>query len=646
MSKLLVVFIIIIFTSQVSFSQHTDWAIKIATTIMKNHPDSMVMKRPINQFDQEVKKDEFEKPRPANWNYEMGVVLTGFERLWQVTRDPKYYDYIQHIMDKYITEDGNILTYNMGEYNSDFIPPGRQLLLLHQTKNIKKYKVAADILRNQIAWMPRNQAGGFWHKLRYPSQIWLDGLYMVEPFYANYAQMTGQTEAFDDIAHQFITMEKYSRDEKTGLLYHGWDESKYQQWANKKDGKSPEFWSRAMGWYAMGIVDVLDYFPTDHPERQELINILNRLSTALVKYQDPVSGVWWQVTDKGGQQGNYLESSGTAMFLFSMAKGVRMGYLPESYLPAIKKGYDGMIKTFVETDAEGMTHFTKTVGGAGLGGTPYRDGSYQYYISEPTRDDDFKAVGPFMQACIEMDLLQQLNIGKGKIVLLDNYFNNEYKNGVKYHYLWHDRFDPGFSILGTIFNDYGAKTATLAAAPTAENLKSADIYIIVDPDTKKETENPNFIQTAHIKAITDWVKAGGVLVLMANDSANVELPHFNELAKTFGITFTNKSRNMVQGTQFEQGKIMVPKGHPIFKGAKKLYIKELSVLSVQPPAKASISDGADVIIATAQIGKGTVFAVGDPWLYNEYVHAKKLPVEFENFEAAKNLAEWLLKQVK
>lgn len=646
MSRLLVVFIITIFTSQVLFSQHTDWAIKIATTIMKNHPDSMVMKRPINQFDQEVKKDEFEKPRPANWNYEMGVVLTGFERLWQVTRNPKYYDYIKHIMDKYITEEGNILTYNMNEYNSDFIPPGRQLLLLHQTQNIKKYKVAADILRNQIAWMPRNQAGGFWHKLRYPSQMWLDGLYMVEPFYANYAQMTGQPEVFDDIAHQFIIMEKYSRNEKTGLLYHGWDESKYQKWANKKDGKSPEFWSRAMGWYAMGIVDVLDYFPENHSNRKELINILNRLATALVKYQDPTSGVWWQVTDKGGQKGNYLESSGTAMFLFSMAKGVRMGYLPESYLPAIKKGYDGMIKTFVETDAEGMTHFTKTVGGAGLGGTPYRDGTYDYYISEPTRDDDFKAIGPFMQACIEMDLLENMLIGKGKTVMIDNYFNNEYRNGVKYHYLWQDRFDSGFSILGSIFNDFGAKTATLSALPTAENLKSADIYIIVDPDTKKETEFPNFIQTPHIKAITDWVKAGGVLVLMANDSANVELKNFNLLAKNFGIQFTFKSRNMVQGTQFEQGKIMVSTGNPIFKDAKKLYIKELSVLSVQPPAKASISDGSDVIIATAQIGKGTVFAVGDPWLYNEYVHAKKLPIEFENFAAAKNLAEWLLKQVK
>lgn len=646
MSRLLRVFIIIILTSQVSFSQHTDWAIKIAATIMKNHPDSMVMKRPINQFDQEVKKDEFEKPRPANWNYEMGVVLTGFERLWQVTRDPKYYDYIKHIMDKYITEEGNILTYNMNEYNSDFIPPGRQLLLLHQTQNIKKYKAAADILRNQIAWMPRNQAGGFWHKLRYPSQMWLDGLYMVEPFYANYAQMTGQPEAFDDIAHQFIIMEKYSRDEKTGLLYHGWDESKYQKWANKKDGKSPEFWSRAMGWYAMGIVDVLDYFPENHSKRKELINILNRLAAALVKYQDSASGVWWQVTDKGGQKGNYLESSGTAMFVFSMAKGVRMGYLPETYLPAIKKGYDGMIKTFVETDAEGMTHFTKTVGGAGLGGTPYRDGTYDYYISEPTRDDDFKAIGPFMQACIEMDLVNKWTVGKGKTVMIDNYFNNEYRNGVKYHYLWQDRFDSGFSILGSIFNDFGAKTATLAAAPTAANLKSAYIYIIVDPDTKKETESPNSIQTTHIKAITDWVKAGGVLVLMANDSANVELKNFNLLAKNFGIQFTFKSRNMVQGTQFEQGKIMIPAGHPIFKDAKKLYIKELSVLSVQPPAKASISDGADVIIATAQIGKGTVFAVGDPWLYNEYVHAKKLPVEFENFAAAKNLAEWLLKQVK
>lgn len=637
--------IILIFISQWTFSQHTDLAIKMAATLMRDYPDSMVMKLPVNaSFEQDIK--DVNKPQAANWNYDMGVVLTGIERLWQVTRDPKYYDYMLHIMDKYVTEKGDILTYYMQDYNSDMIAPGRQLLCLYQTRNIKKFGLAADVLRHQIAWMPRNKAGGFWHKLRYPSQMWLDGLYMVEPFYANYAQMTGAKEDFDDIAHQFIIMEQHSRDAKTGLLYHGWDESKLQQWANKKTGQSPEFWSRAMGWYAMALVDVLDYFPENHPKRAALINILNRLATALIKYQDSASGVWWQVTDKGGQEGNYLEASSSAMFVFSLAKGVRMGYLPESYIPAIKKGFNGLLQTFTKTDNNGVIHYTNAVAGAGLGGDPYRDGSYQYYISEPTRDDDFKAIGPFMQACIEMDLLEKLNIGKGKTVLLDNYFNNEYKNGVKYHYLWQDRFDSGFSILGTIFNDLGAKTTTLPAAPTSENLKNADIYIIVDPDTKKETENPNFIQAAHTKAITDWVKAGGVLVLMANDSANVELLHFNQLAKAFGIQFTNKSRNMVQGTQFEQGKIMTPTGHPIFKDAKKLYIKELSVLSVQPPAKASISDEKDVIMATAQLGKGIVFAIGDPWLYNEYVNGKKLPVEYENFAAAKNLAEWLLKQVK
>lgn len=502
------------------------------------------------------------------------------------------------------------------------------------------------MLRKQLAWQPRTKADGFWHKLIYPTQMWLDGLYMGEPFYAEYALMEGRTEDFDDIARQFMLMEKVARDEKTGLLYHGWDESRLQKWANPKTGTSPEFWSRAMGWYIMGLVDVLDYFPKDHPQRKELIGILNRLSTALVKYQDPATGVWWQVTDKGGQPGNYIESSASSMFIYGLAKALRMGYIDESFLPAIKKGFDGITKNFVETDADGLIHLTKGVGGAGLGGKPYRDGSYEYYIKEPTRTDDLKAIGPFMEACIEMDMLEKLPIGKGKTVVLDNYFNHEEKNGMIYHYTWDDYFDSGYSWFGSLFNDYGATTTMLASEPTKENLAKANVYIIVDPDTKKETANPNFIQGKHLEAIKDWVTNGGVLLLLANDTANSELKHFNELTKEFGIEFTGKNRNMVKNDVFEQGRFTIPAKHPIFKDPKKIFIKELVTLSIKKPAKAILKDGRDVIMATAQVGKGTVFVLGDPWIYNEYMNGRRLPAEYENFKAATNLVEWALAQAK
>jgi unsaturated rhamnogalacturonyl hydrolase len=381
-----------------------EYAKQMAVTIMNQYKDSMVVKKYASHLEQDNLP---EGNRPANWNYEIGVVLIGFERLWKLTNDQAYIDYTKHIVDHFITANGSIRTYVMDEYNSDNIPPGRQLLRLHELYKEEKYKIAAKTLRDQISWQPRNKAGGFWHKLKYPSQMWLDGLYMVEPFYAEYAVVNKQPQDFNDIINQFVWMEKYSRDAKTGLLYHGWDESRLQRWANPKTGLSPEFWSRSMGWYMMALVDVLDYIPPTHVRREELITILNRLSTAIIKFQDAKSGVWWQVTDKGNKEKNYLESSGTAMFVFALAKAVRLNYLPAGFNTALQKAYKGMIKEFVKQDPNGQYHYVQAVAGAGLGGVPYRDGTYEYYVNEPRRDDDLKAIGPFLQACIEMELLKK-----------------------------------------------------------------------------------------------------------------------------------------------------------------------------------------------------------------------------------------------
>ncbi len=389
------------------------YARQMAATIMDQYKDSMVVKKYASHLEQDnliqpgQTAEDAQKNRPANWNYEIGVVLMGFERLWKMTGDKRYYDYTKHIVDHFINAEGTIRTYIMDEYNSDNIPPGRQLLLLHKISKEEKYKIAAQTLRNQISWQPRNKAGGFWHKLKYPSQMWLDGLYMVEPFYAEFAVLNKEPADFNDIINQFTWMEKYSRDVKTGLLYHGWDESRLQGWANPKTGLSPEFWSRSMGWYMMALVDVLDFIPKTHPRRIELVNILNRLSAALVKFQDAKTGVWWQVTDKPNKEKNYLESSGTAMFVFALAKAVRMKYIPQSFYTPLQKAYKGMIREFVKEDASGQYHYIQAVAGAGLGGVPYRDGSYDYYVNEPRRDDDLKAIGPFIQACIEMELLKK-----------------------------------------------------------------------------------------------------------------------------------------------------------------------------------------------------------------------------------------------
>jgi unsaturated rhamnogalacturonyl hydrolase len=347
--------------------------------------------------------------RPAVWNYETSVVLTGFEKLYKTTKDPRYLNYTKKIIDHFITEDGNIRNYQLDEYNFDNIPGGRQLLFLYDIYKDEKYKKAADLLRKQLAWQPRNKVGGFWHKLKYPYQMWLDGLYMAAPFYAQYTTLTKQQKDYSDIINQFILMEQYSRDATTGLLYHGWDESHLQGWANPTTGKSPEFWNRAMGWYYIGLVDVLDEIPANYPKRNELILILQRLTKAIAHYQDQKSGVWWQITDKAEKEGNYLESSGTAMFVYGMAKSIRLGYLDKKYIPVVKKAYNGMIHEFVTKDKNGGIHYNIAVSGAGLGGNPYRDGSYTYYVSEPKRDDDLKAIGPFIQACLEMLMMKIKN---------------------------------------------------------------------------------------------------------------------------------------------------------------------------------------------------------------------------------------------
>jgi len=238
---------------------------------------------------------------------------------------------------------------------------------------------------------------------------------------------------------------------------------------------------------------------------------------------------------------------------------------------------------------------------------------------------------------------------QSKTVVLDYYFNNETKKDatgqlVPYHYRWEDTANSGFSVWGSVFLRFGVKTEALAVAPTASNLKKADIYIIVDPDTREETEHPNFIEPQHVKTIAGWVKSGGVLVLMGNDVGNAEFDHFNELARKFGIEFNKDSRNRVQGNNYVTGRIVVTPPHPIFKTARNLFLKEISTVRIVSPAHAILEDNGDVIMAVSKLGKGTVFAVGDPWLYNEYVDGRKLPAEFDNFKAAEDLTQWLVQQ--
>jgi len=374
---------------QSAASNHVPWSIRMAESEMQRLGDSFL----------------FNDGTKTSWVYETAVFLKGLEQVWRQTGDEKYFAYIKKFVDSYVEPDGSIKTYELEEYNIDHVNPGKLLLTLYNATQDEKYKKAALLNMKQLETQPRTKEGGFWHKKIYPWQMWLDGIYMGSPFYAEFAKMFDRPEAFDDIANQIIFVANHTHDPNTGLFYHGWDESKQQKWADPVTGCSPNFWGRAMGWYAMGIVDVLDFLPTDHPKREKILSIFQGLCQALVKYQDQEAGLWYQIVDQGKREGNFLEASASSMIVYAMAKAIRNGYLGEEYLPAAPKAYDGIVKNLIKENADGSIDLTQVCQVAGLGGNPYRDGSYEYYISTPIVSNDLKGVGPFIMAGIEIERL-------------------------------------------------------------------------------------------------------------------------------------------------------------------------------------------------------------------------------------------------
>lgn len=335
------------------------------------------------------------------WNYCHGLVMQSVLQTWSKTNDPKYYDYVYKFADMMIDQQGRIKSYKLSEYNIDRINTGKILFPIYLKTGEERFKKAMDTLVSQMKTHPRTKDGSFWHKKIYPHQVWLDGLYMACPYMAQYGKTFNLPEYFDEVALQILDCHKYMYDAETGLYYHGWDESRQQRWANKETGLSPNFWSRSIGWYMMAMVDVLDFLPAEHPKRNEIISVFKNLAASLEKFRDPSTGMWYQVTNLIGREGNYLESTGSAMFLYSWIKGAQKGYLNKNYLDKGKKGYQQYVKRFVRKEDNGTLTVTDCCSVSGLGGeTRYRDGSFEYYISELVRDNDPKAVGPFIMMSI------------------------------------------------------------------------------------------------------------------------------------------------------------------------------------------------------------------------------------------------------
>ena len=345
--------------------------------------------------------DGASKPK---WEYTPTLMARAFLELYARTGDTAYLNHVQRFAELFIGEDGAILTYKQSLYNMDRIQGGNFLIMLNEIDPKPQYATAIETLRDQIREQPRTTEGGFWHKAVYPHQMWLDGLFTGTTFYARYAAWKPEPEAWSDIANQFLVVDKHTL-KANGLNHHGWDESRQMGWSDSITGCSPETWGRAEGWYVMALCDVLELMPANQPERPALEAILRRVMDALLAVQDQETHLWYQVPDRAGDEGNYLESTCSAMYCFALAKGVRLGILPKEYKEKAVQVMDGLQAYKLRLNEDGTLSLIDCCAVAGLGGNPYRDGTYDYYVHERIREDDPKGVAPLILAALELSRL-------------------------------------------------------------------------------------------------------------------------------------------------------------------------------------------------------------------------------------------------
>lgn len=343
----------------------------------------------------------FKKDYPvciANWHYEDGVLLKGLTYAYEIDKNEKYYDFIEDYLSHYIKEDGDVPRITKRPKSVDSLHNGKIILAAYKHTKRECYKRPIEIITEAIKTHPRlDNSKSFAHKVIYDNQVWLDGLFMLQPLYAELAEMNDMEVAWDDIAAQYENVVKYCYDEDKQLFYHAYDHKKKMFWADKKTGLSKHFWGRAMGWLAMSTVDTLDYFPANHPKRAAILDCITKIAEGIIKYQSP-EGVWYQILDLADREGNYKESSCTAMFAYFLKKAIMKGYLSSDYEPYAKKAIDGLFNEFVTVDDNNMVHVHNCCLVAGLGPDkrPERDGSFEYYISEAVVDDDNKTFGTLL----------------------------------------------------------------------------------------------------------------------------------------------------------------------------------------------------------------------------------------------------------
>ncbi|MCL2214276.1 MAG: glycoside hydrolase family 88 protein [Treponema sp.] len=349
-----------------------------------------------------IRKFSTEDLPPKNrFHYHQGVFLSGVERTYLLCKDRKYYDYIKNWMDYHIDKDGKIKYNDNGLQFDDMMPSIMLFNLYNDTKDERYKKVLTDFSSLVDVW-PTNARGGFWHKDIRPNQMWLDGLYMIGPYCVMYAYYFNKPYYYEIVYQQMNLMRRNMTDPVTGLLYHAWDDSKAIDWCDKETGLSPEFWGRAIGWYAVAVMDILDFFPQEHPRRHEFVSAGIDIINALVRFQDEQSGLWYQVVDKGDREGNWLETSCSSLYTYAIAKAIKKGLLHKSYVKYINRAYEGIINSLKFKDEDLI--IPNICIGTGVG-------DYRFYIDRPTVENDLHGMGAFLLMCSEYyDTCNQLGL--------------------------------------------------------------------------------------------------------------------------------------------------------------------------------------------------------------------------------------------
>jgi unsaturated rhamnogalacturonyl hydrolase len=361
------------------------WSVRMANSVMARS-DSLI---------------HYLNPATVKWQYDVAFLGQAIDRLGNI--DTSYSKYMEDYVKYFVKSDGSVRGYDPEEFNLDNINPAKNIITVYKRTGDPVYRTALDQFIRQMEKHPETKTGGYWHKKIYPWQMWLDGIYMACPFLAQYAREFNSPQWFDTVTWQIKLIYSKTVDNETGLPCHAWDESRTQRWCDPVTGKSKYPWSRATGWYVMGITDVLDYLPADHPDRDSLITILQKTCEALLKVRDEKTGLWYQVLNQGGREGNYIEGSGSAMFIYVFARGAGKGYLDKKFAAIAGEAFDDLVRELITVDDKGLLTMHHICGGCGLGGNPYRDGSYEYYIHEKQVDNDTKGVAPFILAAIELE---------------------------------------------------------------------------------------------------------------------------------------------------------------------------------------------------------------------------------------------------